>query len=439
MTDHPTPRFETLAVHAGTRPDPVTGARQTPIYQNTSYVFESADDAASLFNLEKPGFIYSRLTNPTVSALEERLAALEGGVGTTCTSSGHAAQILALFPLMTPGAEIVSSRKLYGGTINQMANAFPRGFGWKTVFADGEGADAFRAAVSDKTRAIFIESLANPGGVIFDIAAIAAVAREAGVPLIVDNTMATPYLCQPLDHGADIVVHSTTKFLSGNGTSVGGAVIDSGRFDWAAHADKYPALAKPEPGYHGLVFAETFGNLAFTIYGHAVGLRDLGSNQQPQNAFLTLLGIETLPLRMARHAENAQKVAEFLAGHEAVAWVNYAGLPSSPHHALAKKYLPHGAGAVFTFGLNGGYEDGVAFVEGVEMLSHLANIGDARSLVIHPASTTHRQLSPEGLAAAGATPEVVRLSIGLEHADDIIADIDQALGKLPSRAARAAE
>jgi O-acetylhomoserine (thiol)-lyase len=420
------PGFETLAIHAGARPDPTTGARQTPIYQTTSYVFEDVDHAASLFNLQKLGFIYSRLTNPTVSVLEERMASLEGGVGATATSSGHAAQLLALFPFMEPGAEIVAANKLYGGSINQLGNSFKRAFGWTTHFVDVDDVENIRRAANDKTKAIFVESLANPGGVISDLEAIAAVARDLGVPLIVDNTMATPYLCRPIEHGADIVVHSTTKFLSGNGTSVGGVVVDSGRFNWA-QSDKFKGLTAEEPGYHGLRFFETFGDLAYTFYGHAVGLRDLGTNQQPLNAFLTLLGIETLSLRMDRHIENAQKVAEFLSTHPAVEWVNYAGLPGSKYHALAKKYLPRGAGAVFTFGVKGGFDAGVKVVEGVELLSHLANIGDARSLIIHPASTTHRQLTPEGLKAAGAGPEVIRLSIGLESVGDIIADLDQAL------------
>jgi O-acetylhomoserine (thiol)-lyase len=421
--------FETRAIHAGAAPDPATGARATPIYQTTSFVFDSADHAASLFNLQQVGFIYSRLTNPTVSVLEERIASLEGGRGATATSSGHAAQLLALFPLMRPGDEIIASRKLYGGSLNQMANAFPRAFGWNTVFVDPDDPQNFARAVTDRTRAIFIESLANPGGVVCDIAAIAKVADAAQVPLIVDNTMATPYLCRPFEWGASIVVHSTTKFLAGHGNSIGGVVVDSGRFDWTK-AGKYPALSEPEPGYHGLKFHETFGDLAYTVYGHAVGLRDLGPNQQPMNAFLTLQGIETLGLRMERHCANAHKVAEFLDGHPAVAWVNYAGLPASPYHALQTKYLPKGAGSVFTFGVKGGYAAGVKLVETVALFSHLANIGDTRSLIIHPASTTHRQLDEAGLKAAGAGPDVVRLSIGIESVEDIIADLDRALRAL---------
>ncbi len=430
MTDE-SPRsfgFETRAIHAGSAPDPATGARATPIYQTTSFVFEDVDEAAALFNLQKVGFIYSRLTNPTVAVLEEKLANLEGGVGGTCTSSGHAAQILALFPLMGPGDELVASKKLYGGSLNQFANSFPRAFGWKVTFVDPDDPENFRKAITPRTKALFIESLANPGGVVCDIRAIADVADAAGIPLIVDNTMATPYLCRPIEHGATLVVHSTTKFLSGHGNSVGGIVIDSGKFDW--RNGKFPALSEPEPGYHGLRFADTFGHLAFTIHGHAIGLRDLGPSMAPLNAFLTIAGVETLALRMERHCANAKAVAEFLKGHPAVAWVNYAGLPDSPYHALAKRYLPNGAGAVFTFGLKGGYEEGVRMVESVELFSHLANIGDTRSLIIHPASTTHRQLSPEGLKAAGATPDVIRISVGLESVDDIIADLDRALNKL---------
>jgi O-acetylhomoserine (thiol)-lyase len=428
MSEQKTYGFETRAIHAGAAPDPATGARVTPIYQTTSYVFDDVDDAAALFNLQKVGFIYSRLTNPTVSVLEERLANLEGGRGATCTSSGHAAQMLALFALMSPGDEFLASKKLYGGSLNQFANSFPRAFGWKAVFVDLDDPENFRRALTPKTKAIFIESLANPGGVVCDIEAIAKIAQDAEIPLIVDNTMATPYLCRPIEWGATLVVHSTTKFLGGHGNSVGGVVIDSGKFDWTK-AGKYPALSEPEPGYHGLRFHETFGDLAFTIHGHAIGLRDLGPNQQPMNAFLTLTGIETLFLRMERHCANAMKVAQFLESHPQVEWVMYAGLPTSKYYDLAQKYLPRGAGAVFTFGVKGGYETGVGVVENVELFSHLANIGDTRSLIIHPASTTHRQLSPEGLAAAGATPDVVRVSVGLESADDLIADLDQALNK----------
>ncbi|CBS87081.1 O-acetylhomoserine aminocarboxypropyltransferase [Azospirillum lipoferum] len=428
MTEQKNFGFETRAIHAGAAPDPATGARQTPIYQTTSFVFDDVDDAASLFNLQKVGFIYSRLTNPTVAVLEERLANLEGGAGATATSSGHAAQLLALFPLMAPGDHIVASKKLYGGSLNQLGISFPRAFGWQPSFVDTDTVDNVKAALTEKTKAIFVESLANPGGVVTDIEAIARIADEAGIPLIVDNTLATPYLINPIQWGATLVVHSTTKFLSGNGTSVGGVVVDSGKFDWSK-SGKFPALSEPDPGYHGLRFHETFGHLAFTIHGHAVGLRDLGPSQAPMNAFLTLNGIETLPLRMQRHADSALKVAQFLESHPAVSWVSYAGLESSKYRDLAKKYLPRGAGAVLTFGVKGGFEAGVKVVESVELFSHLANIGDARSLIIHPSSTTHRQLSAEAQASAGAGPEVIRLSIGLETPEDIIADLDQALNK----------
>ncbi len=419
------PGIETLAVHAGSAPDPTTGARQTPIYQTTSYVFDDADHAASLFNLQLPGFIYSRLTNPTVSVLEERVAALEGGRGGTATASGHAAQILALFPLMQPGDEIVASTKLYGGSLNQMGHSYKK-FGWQASFVDPDVPENFARAITERTKAIFIESLANPGGIVVDISAVAKIAKAAGIPLLVDNTMATPYLCRPLEHGADMVIHSTTKFLAGNGTAVGGVVVDSGRFDWFQN-DKFPSMAKPAPEYHGLTFAETFGDTAYTIYGHAIGLRDLGACQSPMNAWLTLLGIETLPLRMERHCANALAVAEFLSTHPAVDWVSYAGLPTDRYHALQQRYMPKGAGSVFTFGVKGGFDAGVRVVENVELFSHLANIGDTRSLIIHPASTTHRQLTEEQQIACGAGPDVIRLSIGIESIDDILADLDRAL------------
>jgi O-acetylhomoserine (thiol)-lyase len=437
MTDTPTYGFETLSIHAGAAPDPTTGSRALPIHQTSAYVFEDADHAAALFNLQTVGFIYSRLTNPTTAALEARLAALEGGRGATVTSSGHAAQVLALFPLMSPGDEVVASTKLYGGSIQQMRNTYPK-FGWKAVFVDPDDPENFRKAVTPRTRAFFIESLANPGGVVCDIEAIAKVAESAGVPLLVDNTLASPYLCRPIEWGATLVLHSTTKFLCGTGTTMGGAIVDSGKFDWS-RGGKFPSLAGPEPAYHGLNFYETFGDMAYTFHGHAVGLRDLGPSQAPMNAWITMLGMETLALRMERHCANAQKVAEHLEAHPAVAWVNYAGLPSNKYNALARKYLPKGAGSVFTFGLKGGYEAGVKLVDSVELFSHLANIGDAKSLIIHPASTTHRQLSDEQQVAAGAGPDVVRLSIGIESVADIIADLDQALTKATSGMAKAAE
>ncbi len=430
MTER-TPDFETLAIHAGAAPDPATGARSVPIYQTTAYVFDDADHAASLFNLQQLGFIYTRLNNPTVAALEERLATLEGGVGATCTSSGHAAQILALFPLMYPGNEVVASTKLYGGSINQLSHAI-RKFGWSTVFADPSDTDNFKRAITENSRALFIEALANPGGAVVDVEKVAKIADDYNLPLIVDNTLATPYLLRPIDYGAHIVLHSTTKFLQGQGSSLGGVIIDSGKFDWMKHADKYPSLAKPAPEYHGLVFAETFGELSYTFYGHAVSLRDFGAAQAPMNAWLTIQGVETLPLRMEKHCSNAQKVAEWLEKHPAVSWVSYAGLASSDYYDLAKKYLPKGAGSVFTFGVKGGYEAGIKLVENVELFSHVANLGDIRSLIIHPSSTTHRQLDEEAQKAAGAGPDVVRLSIGLESAEDLIADLSQALDKAAS-------
>jgi O-acetylhomoserine (thiol)-lyase len=426
MADEPKYGFDTLSVHGGTQPDTATGARQVPIYQTTSFVFNSPEHAANLFALKETGFIYSRLTNPTVGALENRMAALDGGVAATAAASGHAAQLLALFSFMEPGAHLVAARQLYGGSINQFSVSFPRAFGWNTSFVDATEPKNFADAITDKTRALFIESLANPGGVVTDIEAIAKVAHDAGVPLIVDNTMATPYLCRPIDHGADIVCYSTTKFISGNGTSIGGVVVDSGKFDWSS-SDRFAALTQPDPGYHGLKFQESFGELGFTLFGHAVGLRDLGANQQPMNAWLTLLGLETLSLRMQKHCDNALQVARFLEKHDKVAWVSYAGLESSPFHGLAQKYLPRGAGAVFTFGVKGGYDAGTNVVRKCKLFSHLANIGDSRSLIIHPASTTHSQLDAEARAAAGAGDDVVRVSIGIEDADDIIADLDQAL------------
>ncbi len=420
--------FETRAVHAGAGPDPTTGARNVPIFQTTSYVFEDVDHAASLFNLQDFGYVYSRLGNPTVSALEERVASLEGGRGAVAAASGHAAQLLAFFTIMEPGDEFVASRNLYGGSITQFTHSF-RKFGWKVNFVDPVDPENFRRAINSKTKAIFLEVLANPGGLVVDIEPIARIAHEAGILLMVDNTMASPYLLRPFEWGADIVIHSTTKFLSGHGTSMGGMVVESGRFDWARSADKYPSLTKPDPAYHGLTFAETFGDFGFTMKTRAVGLRDLGPTMAPMNAFLTLTGIETLHLRMQRHCTNALTVAQFLESHPAVAWVSHAGLQSSPSHTLAKKYLPRGCGAVFTFGLKGGFDSGVKVVEGVELLSHLANIGDTRSLIIHPASTTHRQLTAEQQIKAGAGPDVIRLSIGIESVDDIVADLDRALAK----------
>jgi O-acetylhomoserine (thiol)-lyase len=427
MTDAPSYGFDTLQIHAGSRPDPATGARQTPIYQTTAYVFRDADHAAALFNLQEVGYIYSRLTNPTVAVLQERIATLEGGVGAVCCSSGHAAQIMALFPLMAPGRNIVASTRLYGGTVTQFSQTIKR-FGWSAKFVDFDDLDAVKAAIDDNTRAVFCESIANPGGYITDLDAISAISDAAGLPLIVDNTSATPYLCRPIEHGATLVVHSTTKYLTGNGTVTGGAIVDSGKFDWSA-SDKFPSLSAPEPAYHGLKFHETFGPLAFTFHGIAIGLRDLGMTMNPQAAHYTLMGIETLSLRMQRHVENAVTVASWLETHPAVDYVTYAGLPSSPYNHRVAAICPKGAGGLFTVALKGGYGACVKFVDSLELFSHVANLGDTRSLVIHSASTTHRQLSEAQQVAAGAGPNVVRISIGIEDANDLIADLDQALNK----------
>ena len=417
--------FDTLQIHAGARPDPATGARQVPIYQTTAYVFRDADHAAALFNLQEVGYIYSRLTNPTVSALAERIAVLEGGAGAFCCSSGHAAQIMALFPLMQPGTNVVASTRLYGGTVQQLTNMIKK-FGWSAKFVDFDDLAALEAAVDDNTRAIFCESIANPGGYITDIPAVAKVADKVGLPLIVDNTTATPWLCRPIELGATIVVHSTTKYLTGNGTVTGGCVVDSGKFDWSA-SGKFPSLSAPEPAYHGLKFHEALGAMAFTFYGIAVGLRDLGMTMNPQAAHYTLMGIETLSLRMQRHVENAAKVAAWLEADPRVDVVTYAGLDSSPYKSRVATVCPRGAGALFTFGVKGGYDVAVKVVGALELFSHVANLGDTRSLIIHPASTTHRQLTPEQQTASGAAPNMLRVSIGIEDAADIIADLDQAL------------
>ena len=427
MTEARSYGFDTLQIHAGARPDPATGARQTPIYQSTAFVFRDADHAAALFNLQEVGYIYSRLTNPTIAVLQERIATLEGGVGAVCCSSGHAAQIMALFPLMSPGKNVVVSTRLYGGTITQFGQTIKR-FGWSATFVDFDDTDAVKAAINDDTRAIFCETIANPGGYITDLDTIAAIADGAGIPLIVDNTTATPYLCRPIEHGATLVVHSTTKYLTGNGTVTGGCVVDSGNFDWTA-SDKFPSLSAPEPAYHGLKFAETFGPLAYTFHGIAIGLRDLGMTMNPQGAHYTLMGIETLSLRMDRHVENAMKIAKWLETHDAVEAVTYAGLESSPYYDRVARICPRGAGALFTVALKAGYEGCVKMVDSLELFSHVANLGDARSLILHSASTTHRQLTTEQQIAAGAAPNVVRLSIGTEDVNDLIFDLDQALNK----------
>ncbi|MDF2597788.1 MAG: O-acetylhomoserine aminocarboxypropyltransferase [Methylobacterium brachiatum] len=424
MTDR-LPGFNTLAIHAGAAPDAATGARATPIYQTTSFVFDDVDHAASLFGLQAFGNIYTRITNPTNAVLEERIAALEGGTAALAVASGHAAEFLTMHALMQPGDEFVASNKLYGGSINQFNHSY-KNFGWSVAWADNDDPASFEAAITPRTKAIFCESIANPGGVITEIAALSQVAKKHNIPLVVDNTMATPYLIRPFEHGADIVVHSATKFLGGHGNSIGGLIVDGGSFQWAGDA-RYPMMSQPRPEYSGMVLAETFGNFGFAIACRVLGLRDLGPSLSPFNAFLILNGIETLPLRMQRHSDNALVVAKHLAQHEAVAWVSYPGLETDRYHALAKRYTPNGAGAVFTFGLKGGYEAGVKLVSNLQLFSHLANIGDTRSLVIHPASTTHRQLTDAQKSAAGAGPEVVRLSIGLEDPADLIEDLDGAL------------
>jgi O-acetylhomoserine (thiol)-lyase len=420
-----TPGFDTLALHAGAAPDPATGARITPIYQTTAYVFQDVKHASDLFALRAFGNIYTRIMNPTQSVLEAKVAALEGGTAALAVASGHAAQLLAFHTIMQPGDEFVAVRQLYGGSINQFSHSF-KSFGWHVVWADAEDIKSVEKALSPKTKAIFIESIANPGGRIIDIGAVAKIAKAAGVPLIVDNTLATPYLCKPIEHGANIVLHSLTKFMGGHGNSMGGVIVDGGNFDWSK-SGRYPLLSEPNASYHGVKLHETFGGIAFAIAARVLGLRDLGPSIAPMNSFLILTGMETLGLRMQRHCDNALKVAHWLKQHPNVGWVNYAGLPDDKHHALHKKYCPKGAGAVLTFGLKGGYDAGVKAVSSVKLLSHLANIGDTRSLIIHPASTTHSQLTADQLKLAGAAPDVVRLSIGIEDVEDIIADIDQAI------------
>jgi O-acetylhomoserine (thiol)-lyase len=425
MSEEKTPAFNTLAIHAGAQPDPATGARATPIYQTTSYVFDSVDHAASLFALETFGNIYTRIMNPTQAVLEERVAALEGGTAALAVASGHAAQNLVFHTLLEPGDQFIAARQLYGGSVNQFNHSFKK-CGWEVIWADGDDPESFEKAMTNRVKAIFIESVANPGGIVIDIEAIAKVAKKAGVPLIVDNTLATPYLCRPKDYGADIVVHSLTKFMGGQGNSIGGVIVDCGTFDWNA-SGRYPTLSEPCESYHGIRLAETFGDFAFAIACRVLALRDLGPAISPFNAFLFLNGIETLPLRMQRHCDNTLAVAEWLQGHAKVDWVNYAGLKDNRYHALAQKYVPRGAGAVFTFGLKGGYEAGMKLVSNVNIFSHLANIGDTCSLIIHPASTTHSQLTAEERAMAGAGDDVVRLSVGIEDEADIIADLEQAL------------
>lgn len=418
--------FDTLAIHAGQVPDPTTGARAVPIYQTTSYVFENADHAARLFSLEQPGNIYTRLMNPTTDVLEKRVAALEGGVGALATSSGQAAELLAILNIAKAGDEIVSSASLYGGTYNLFYHTLPK-FGITVRFVENNP-ESYRKAITPKTRAIFAETIGNPKGDVLDIEAVAAVAHEAGIPLIVDNTFATPYLCRPFEFGADIVIHSLTKFLGGHGNSIGGIIVDSGKFDWTN--GKFPELTEPDPSYHGLRYVDAVGPLAYITKARTQLMRDLGPCLSPFNSFLILQGIETLSLRMERHSQNAMRIAQYLQEHPKVTWVNYPGLPDHPTYELTKKYLPKGAGAIVTFGVQGGREAGRKLIDNLKLFSLLANVGDAKSLVIHPASTTHQQLTEEQQRETGVTPDLVRLSVGLEDAEDLIADLDQALATI---------
>ncbi len=416
--------FNTRALHAGQRPDPATGARAVPIYQTTSYVFEDSDHAAALFALQRFGNIYTRIMNPTTAVLEERMASLEGGIGALALSSGQAAQFLTVNALCQAGDDLVSSSTLYGGTYTQFDTSFRR-IGLNTIFVDPDDPENFRKAITPKTKLLYIETIANPRMNVVDIEAVAKIAHQANIPLVVDNTFASPYLCRPIEYGADIVVHSTTKFIGGHGTSIGGVIVDSGKFPWTK--GNFPQINDPSPGYHGMRFSETFGELAFIIKCRVEGLRDFGPCMSPFNAFLFLQGIETLGMRMARHSANALAVAQRLAKHPLVTWVNHPGIDSSPYNKLAQQYLPLGAGAIFTFGIKGGLAAGKKFIESLQLFSHLANVGDAKSLVIHPASTTHQQLPEKDQIAAGVTPDMVRLSVGLEDLEDILWDLSQAL------------
>jgi O-acetylhomoserine (thiol)-lyase len=425
MPEPDLPGFETLAVHAGVEPDPVTGAAVMPIYLSAGFEFEDADHAASLFSLEVPGYIYSRISNPTVSAFEQRLAALEGGVGAVATASGQAALVLAVVTLMGAGGHIVSSSALYGGTANLFRHTFPR-FGINTTFVHPDDHDGFRHAIGDRTRLVFGEIIGNPNLEVLDVEAVSAIAHGAGVPLLVDNTFATPYLCRPFEAGADLVLHSATKFISGHGSVIGGAVVDSGRFDWIS-SGRFPTLTEPYPPYRDVVFVDEFGPAAFIARARAEGLRDFGACMSPETAHRLIEGLESLAARMDRHLAGARLVAEFLAGAPEVAWVRYPELPSHPHHQLAARLMPKGAGAILAFGVTGGREAGRRFIESLSLFTHLANVGDARSLVIHPASTTHQQLGPEALAQAGIDEGLVRVSVGLEDPGDLIADLRRAL------------
>jgi O-acetylhomoserine (thiol)-lyase len=425
MSDSPFLKFDTLSLHAGQQPDPTTGARAVPLYQTTSYVFRDTDHAAALFNLERPGHIYSRISNPTVAVLEERIAALEGGVGAVCTASGQAALHLAIVTLMGAGGHIVASKAIYGGSHNLFTHTLPR-FGITTSFVDPRDPAAFGAAIKPETRLVFAEVIGNPGLEVLDLPAVAGIAHAAGVPLMIDSTFTTPYLCRPFEHGADIVMHSATKWLGGHGVAIGGALVDGGGFDWEG-SGKFPTLTEPYAGYHGIDFAEEFGPAAFIMRARAEGLRDFGACMSPTNAFQILQGVETLPLRMRAHVDNARRVSQFLEGSDAVAWVRHPDLPGHPDHELAKRLLPNGAGSIVTFGIKGGRPAGRRFIEALRLFSHLANVGDAKSLVIHPASTTHQQMDPQALADAGIGEELIRLSVGLEDAGDLIADLKQAL------------
>ena len=416
--------IETQCLHAGQIPDPATGSRAVPIHQTTSYVFDSTDHAASLFNLQTFGNTYVRLTNPTTAVFEERMAALENGRAALAVSSGMAAQMVALLTLMEQGDELVSASTLYGGTYSQFDVTF-RKFGINTKFVDSNDPENFRKAITKNTKALYAEVIGNPLNNVLDIEAVAAIAHDAGLPLVVDATFTTPYLCRPIDHGADIVVHSATKFIGGHGTTMGGVIVESGKFDWGN--GNFPGMTEPSDGYHGIRFYETFGDFGFTMKARCETVRTLGPAMSPFNAFMLLQGLETLPVRMDRHCENALAAAKFLQQHPAVSWVNYAGLEDNPYQPLVKKYLPKGASSIFTFGVKGGAQAGARFIESAEFLSHLANVGDAKTLIIHPASTTHRQLSDEQLVAAGVTPDMVRISVGLETLDDILWDLDQAL------------
>ncbi len=418
--------IETQCLHAGQIPDPITGSRAVPIHQTTSYVFDDADHAASLFNLQTFGHVYSRLTNPTTSVFEERMATLENGRAALALSSGMAAQMAALLTLLEQGDELVSASTLYGGTYSQFDVTF-RKFGIGTIFVDADDPENFRKAITKKTKALYAEVIGNPQNNVLDIEAVAAIANDAGIPLIIDSTFATPYLCRPIDHGADIVVHSATKYIGGHGTSMGGVIIESGKFDWAN--GNFPSMVEPSPGYHGICFYETFGDFGFTMKARCETLRTLGPVISPFNAFMLLQGLETLPVRMDRHCENAKGVADFLQSHPAVSWVNFSDLKDNAYHVLAKKYFPKGAGSILSFGVKGGVKAGAVFIESVQFLSHLANVGDAKTLIIHPASTTHRQLTEAQQMTAGVTPDMVRISVGLETLDDILWDIDQALNK----------